>query len=366
MLDWRLHSLRWCLTVLVTFGSCAEVSVEDGVVIGYEGQLMVLGMPFSGVGRFRFALVDGSGVTQWESDPAGGSVKGTRILVREGRYSVRIGDPDLGHPVLPGSVGASPEALCLRVFFSDGDHGWDVAGTDSLVGIQARASVGDAGAEIAKIRRELDELRTQLAAQKGGAKAPNRGRAPEPPRPVSIDWPNAPALGATNAPLVLMEFADFECPACRRTHENLFNAIVTNYVDVGTLLFVSRQLPLPQHKKAPGAARAAYCAGREGLYFEMYDRLFSDKTALETNGVMAAASDLGLNVAEFASCMADPEHEMTLRKEISDASAIGVTATPSFILGRRSGDKLNGVLIVGGRSLQFFQEEIARMLKSPP
>ena len=349
----------------------ANVYSDALVVLEYEGRLSISGKPFSGIGQFQFILLNDAGEVRWkskgcESSPRNEVVPGNGLVVQEGRYSLRIGDPSLGHPGLPATVVSGPEALWLRVLFNDGEHGWHHAGTDLPLGALGKDPRGGSSSKVAPLQRESDHLRRQVIAQSGGGAATNRSKVPEARRSVSVPWRDAPALGAPDAPLIIMEFADFECPACRRTHQKLFNALVTNYVDSGQLLFVSRQMPLPQHKLAPGAARAAYCAGREDLYFEMYDRLYSDRAVLETNGMMMAASELGLNVADFERCLSDPELDSILQREAADAHAAGVTATPSFILGRRSGDRVNGVLIVGGRPFQFFQEEIARMLKSPP
>lgn len=362
----------WCrlLASACLFHFGLVIEGQEPVVLDYEGEVKVDGKAFGGSGRFRFELVNERGSVRWESDPSRTSKPDQRgsveLVVRRGRYLARVGDPALGHTRLPQELVTGSNDLRLRVWFNDGSNGWQVAGSDTPLERTDRASNAGVSADISDLRRELSQLRGQLARQGGGQQATNRSRPPETPRPVTVPWRDAPALGATNAPLVLMEFADFECPACRRTHETLFQALVTNYVDLGQLLFVSRQMPLPQHKLAPGAARAAYCAGRQGQYFEMYDRLFTDKSALITNGIVAAARDLGLDLGEFERCLVDPQHDIILQREASDAREAGVNATPSFVLGRRNGNQVNGVLIIGGRPFKVFQEEISRLLKSPP
>ena len=90
-------------------------------------------------------------------------------------------------------------------------------------------------------------------------------------------------------------------------------------------------LPLERiHKQAFKAAEATHCAGDQGKYWEMHDRLFANQRALEPWSGHAEA--LGLDVATFDSCMSDGTHAEAVRRDMVEAGKAGATGTPSFVL----------------------------------
>jgi protein-disulfide isomerase len=91
-------------------------------------------------------------------------------------------------------------------------------------------------------------------------------------------------------------------------------------------------MPLERiHKQAFKAAEATHCAGDQGMYWEMHDRLFENQRALEPWSGHAEA--LGLDVSAFDSCMDAATHAAAIRRDMTEAGKAGVTGTPSFVLG---------------------------------
>ena len=161
-----------------------------------------------------------------------------------------------------------------------------------------------------------------------------------------------PFLGDDNAPVVIIEFSDYECPFCARFYSQTLSQIKSKYIDTGKVKFVYRDFPLSFHPQAIPAALAANCAGEQGKYFEYHDKIF-------TNGGSAGKSDgdykrwaqeLGLNVAEWETCRKDPKQAAEIQKDFRDGGAAGVTGTPGFII--------NGQLLSGAQPFNVFQQII--------
>jgi len=95
----------------------------------------------------------------------------------------------------------------------------------------------------------------------------------EPPR-ADINLKQTPIRGAKNAPVTVIEFADYECPYCQVVHPHLAK-LRGDFGDKLALAF--KDLPLPNHTNAQKAAEAAHCAGAQGKYWEYHDQLFEKK-----------------------------------------------------------------------------------------
>ena len=89
---------------------------------------------------------------------------------------------------------------------------------------------------------------------------------------------NDPVKGPANAPITIIEFSDYQCPFCARVNPTL-DRIRQTYPDKVRIVF--KDFPLPNHPEAPKASEAAYCAGEQGKYWEMHDRLFANQQALQ-------------------------------------------------------------------------------------
>ena len=170
-------------------------------------------------------------------------------------------------------------------------------------------------------------------------------------------------LGNANAPLVMIEFTDYQCPYCRGFAVNTFPALKAKYIDTGKLQFVSRDFPLDFHPNALLAAHAARCAGDQGKYWEIRPVLFANGATLQQSGLLSYARDLSLNTATFQQCLEKETHAASIKVDLSDAQGAGIEGTPTFVLGRRSpSGAIEGLRIVGAQPTASFEARIEELL----
>jgi protein-disulfide isomerase len=154
---------------------------------------------------------------------------------------------------------------------------------------------------------------------------------------ATLSLEGASSKGASTAPVVLVEFTDFECPYCGRFARDLFPALVREYVDTGKVQVAVRHLPLQMHPLALGAGAAAECARRQGRFWEMHDELFREGVTRDESTLKTLAQTLGLDLSEFNRCMSG-EGKAAASADAQLAETLGVTGTPSFFVGRRLAD----------------------------
>lgn len=180
---------------------------------------------------------------------------------------------------------------------------------------------------------------------------------------ASID--DDPVKGEKDAPVIILEFSDYECPACRKFALTTMKEIEERYIQRGLVKFVFRDYPIPFHPFAREAAKAANCAGKEGRYWEMYDLLFSEG-ALHPPALREYATSLGLDAEKFERCMKEPAAEEEIKKDMEDAKAYGIGGTPFFIIGQNTGGrKFEGEPITGAQPFEKFTFLIEKYMKLP-
>lgn len=165
-----------------------------------------------------------------------------------------------------------------------------------------------------------------------------------------------------------MEFTDYQCPFCSRFHTSAFEQLKTDYIDTGLVRFVSRDLPLPFHGQAMGAAKAARCAGDQNpeAYWQMRHLLLVNSSALSRENMLTYAQDLSLNVERFTTCLDSDQHLTNIQRDVADASTAGLTGTPSFVLGTASGNTVAGPTIIGAQPYEAFEAQIKQLLPADP
>jgi protein-disulfide isomerase len=159
-----------------------------------------------------------------------------------------------------------------------------------------------------------------------------RGAQPAaPPQNVTLDLANNPFKGQKNAPLTLIEFTDYQCPFCSRHVRDTYPQIEKDYIATGKLKYVMLDMPLESmHKFAFKAAEAANCAGEQGKYWEMHDRLFANQQTIDS--WTAHAEAVGLDVPRFEACLNSGQQAAEIRRDIAQAQMAGITGTPGFFL----------------------------------
>jgi protein-disulfide isomerase len=163
-----------------------------------------------------------------------------------------------------------------------------------------------------------------------------------------------------------VEFTDYQCPFCSRHFQQTWPRLEQEFVNTGKVKFVLRDMPLEAiHPQALKAAEAARCAGDQGKYWEMHDRLFTNQNALARKDLTAHAQALGLDVAVFDKCVDSAKYTVKVRNDIIEAARGGGRGTPVFFLGltEPSGTELKAVRIIrGAQSYAAFKDAIEPLL----
>ena len=169
------------------------------------------------------------------------------------------------------------------------------------------------------------------------------------------------ALGRTDAAITVVEFTDYQCPYCRTFQVSTWPRLKRTYVDTGKVRFVVRDLPLQIHSAAEPAAEVAHCAAEQGKFWPMHYALLSDIT-LDGSSVLGRAKELGLNVSRLRSCAIENKYEAAIARNAAEAAYLGVTATPTFIIGRTTHGELTGVRVSGALSYPDFAAYLDSLL----
>ncbi len=165
----------------------------------------------------------------------------------------------------------------------------------------------------------------------------------------TIPTAGSPSMGPANAPITIVEFSDYQCPYCRKWHEEVFHRLMQDYQ--GKVRFVYRDFPLTGlHPEAEGAAEAAYCAGDQGNYWQYHDLLFSGQAELGMSGFDQYARSLNLDLTKFDDCMNTHRYQATVQANYNFAANLGIQSTPTFFI--------NGLAIVGAQSYDVFKQVI--------
>jgi protein-disulfide isomerase len=154
----------------------------------------------------------------------------------------------------------------------------------------------------------------------------------KPPKEVSLEtlvpesvW----ATGSATPKATLVEFSDFECPACASAHP-IVKSVVEKYSS--DLRFVYRHFPLEQHPNAQAAAEAAEAAGAQGKFWEMHDLLFQNQASLSPDIINGLAVELSLDMDKFASELNQGTYRDRVNKDKIDGQTLGIDSTPTFFL----------------------------------
>ncbi len=152
----------------------------------------------------------------------------------------------------------------------------------------------------------------------------------EPPQPVqNISADDDPARGDVGAPVTIIEFTDFQCPACAAMHPVLED-VLKSYGSKVRL--VVRDFPLTQHQNARKAAEAANAANAEGKFFEYIALLFKRQKALDIPSLKKYASELGLNRARFDAALEGGVYAAEVKHDIEDGEIYGIVSTPTIFV----------------------------------
>lgn len=161
----------------------------------------------------------------------------------------------------------------------------------------------------------------------------------------------------SSAEVTLVEFADFQCPACGSAHP-ILKQLKLDYKD--RVNFVFRNFPLPQHKNALPAALAAEAAGEQSKFWEYHDMLYENQAVWENEAnpeeiFLKYAKDLKLDEAKFKKVYESKKYESKISEDVADGTSLGVNSTPTFFL--------NDKIYPGVLGLDQFKSLIDKALK---
>lgn len=178
--------------------------------------------------------------------------------------------------------------------------------------------------------------------------------------PENIDENGFYYIGSKDAPLTMTEFTDYQCPFCQKYYFGAYQQIKETYIKEGKIKYVVAT-PLPYHSNSGTATSAALCAGEQGNFFGMHEKLFTYQSAWsysetpETE-VLKYAKDLNLDTEKFQTCLANSADKFAenIAAAMKESGKHGLQGTPSFAIG--------DIPFVGAQPFASFKEVIEAAL----
>ena len=191
----------------------------------------------------------------------------------------------------------------------------------------------------------------QIEARKEQARQAQADMEKQFDNPAQIPIGNSPVIGPADAKITVIEFSDFECPYCSRGKQTMDELMKAYPKDVK---LVFKALPLEFHQNAKPAAKAAFAAGKQGKFWEMYNALFDNQRSLGDELYTSTATKLGLNLEQFKKDMESADVEKQIDEDVKLARQNDISGTPGFFV--------NGVAVKGAYPLEHFKELVDRWL----
>jgi protein-disulfide isomerase len=184
--------------------------------------------------------------------------------------------------------------------------------------------------------------------------------------------PNLPAmkaegylLGSPSAPVEVIEFADFECPACGQYATITEPDVRARLVNTGQIRVRYIDFPLPMHKNTWDASLAAACANDQGKFWEMHDALFanqdrwnSEATSRPRGPIADLAKSVGLDMSKYGACMDADTHRAKIQSHLAEAEKRNIGSTPTFVF--------NGTVVPSALPYDVFKKYVDDAAKAAP
>jgi len=172
---------------------------------------------------------------------------------------------------------------------------------------------------------------------------------------IKVDYDPARLRGSSQAPVMIVEFSDFQCPFCRKVQATL-KALLVKYQ--GQVSLAYRDFPLRgMHSQAEFAAEASRCAGEQGRFWEYHDLLFANPDKLNRGGLAEMAGSLKLDEQRLDACLSSGKYAKQVEQDIQDGIRAGVEGTPGIFI--------NGILLSGAQPQAAFEKIIEAELEAP-
>lgn len=181
----------------------------------------------------------------------------------------------------------------------------------------------------------------------------------------AVEVLGSPSKGSESAPVVMVEFSDFQCPYCGRFARDTLPSLEKRYVSTGQVRVVFRHLPLPNHQHAFGAAVASVCAAASGKFWRLHDVLFASPSGLSPAVLKDASRLAGLDESALRDCEAGDSARAKVGADVSAARALRLNTTPAFLIGRPTAGNMIKVeeSVMGAQPLSAFEAALEAVLK---
>ncbi len=191
----------------------------------------------------------------------------------------------------------------------------------------------------------------QQEAQKQQAKMAEAQMEEQFKNPVKLEIGDSPVIGPKDAKVTIIEFSDFQCPYCKRGHDTMAEVLKAYPKDVKIAF---KHMPLPFHKDADPAARAAFAAYKQGKFWEYHDALFENQQKLSSENLLEYAKNLKLDIEKFKKDMESQAAKDAVKADTELGQKNGIQGTPGFFV--------NGVAVKGAYPVDHFKTIIDRWI----
>jgi protein-disulfide isomerase len=221
-------------------------------------------------------------------------------------------------------------------------------GAVSLIALLSLSPPQDQAAEIAALKKQVQELRDQqaqmqreLAAIKNFLQQLLQGMQQQAQGPdikglvgATIPTAGEPAMGSPSAKVMLIEVSDYQCPYCKKQVQQTWPQLQADYVKTGKVQYVFVDYPIAQlHPTAARSHEAAACAADQGKFWQMHMSLFNSPVAKDDAALEKQAQAVGLDLEQFKSCLASGRHAASIKDSVSRIEQLGINGTPMVLLG---------------------------------
>jgi protein-disulfide isomerase len=301
------------------------------------------------VGGKTFTLADVE--ARWQQDDPAERARVTQLLYQHRRQSIDQLIGDFLVEEAAKKAGVSKEAYLQEQLtkrrgpITDADIQKVYDDNRDRVGASTVADLKGSITEF--ITRNRDAQNVAALVEELKAAGPPVSVALDPPRTEVAVEDHDPFRGPADAPITIIEFSEYQCPFCARVTPTL-KQIEEKYA--GKVRIVFKDFPLPNHAQAPKAAEAAHCAGEQGKYWLLHDRLFDNQQQLQIPQLKAHAGAVGLDQAKFDQCLDSGKHAANVQADIDLGASMGVQSTPTIYI--------NGRVVTGAQPIGVFTSVI--------
>lgn len=205
--------------------------------------------------------------------------------------------------------------------------------------------------QIQQLQQKVTLLEQQLAVQPSVA-------------PIAFPDSDKMSEGKQQATIGIIEFSDYECPFCGKHYQGVLPKLREDYINKGIVKYVMKDFPLEFHTHAKQASLSGRCAAEQGKYWDMHNLIFEARGQVTDPFIKTAVTQLGLDSEAFNKCLAQPEQLESIKNDIALGTSLGVTGTPSFLVGIIKNKQLiNYKRLVGVQSYETFANTIKNLNK---